>query len=120
FDVVVFGGEPEGVAAAVSAARNGSKTLLISEDDSLGGLMTDGMLNFLDVSSDKNRNPANDGIFAEWHEMVGGQVGFDIETAEKAFHQLVAEEDNLTLLKETQITETVKEGKRLSAIKLAE
>lgn len=120
FDVVVFGGEPEGVAAAVSAARNGSKTLLISEDDSLGGLMTDGMLNFLDVSSDKNGNPANAGIFAEWHEIVGGQVGFDIETAEKAFHQLVDEEDNLSLMKETQITETVKEGKRLSAIGVTE
>lgn len=120
FDVVVVGGEPEGVAAAVSAARNGSKTLLVSEDDSLGGLMTDGMLNFLDVSSDKNGNPANTGIFAEWHEMVGGQVGFDIETAEKAFHQLVSEEENLTLMKETQITEVLKEGKRLAAVELKE
>ena len=29
YDVIVVGGEPEGVAAAVSAARNGMKTLLI-------------------------------------------------------------------------------------------
>ena len=30
-------GEPEGVAAAVAAARSGSKTLLIEHRDGLGG-----------------------------------------------------------------------------------
>jgi len=43
YDVIVAGGEPEGVAAALSAARNGMKTLLVEEADSLGGLMTLGM-----------------------------------------------------------------------------
>ena len=47
YDVIVISGEPEGVAAAVSAARNGAKTLLIEEKEELGGLFTYGMLNFL-------------------------------------------------------------------------
>ena len=32
YDVIVMGTEPEGIAAAVSAARNGMKTLLLGED----------------------------------------------------------------------------------------
>ena len=40
YDVIVVGTEPEGIAAAVSAARNGMKTLLLGEDTALGGLMT--------------------------------------------------------------------------------
>ena len=49
YDVIVIGGEPEGVAAAVSAARNGAKTLLVEKREELGGLFTYGMLNFLDI-----------------------------------------------------------------------
>lgn len=47
YDVVVIGGEPEGVAAAVSAARNGAEVLLVEERNGLGGLMTFGKLNFI-------------------------------------------------------------------------
>ena len=49
YDVIVVGTEPEGVSAAVSAARNGMKTLLLGEDAALGGLMTIGELNFIDM-----------------------------------------------------------------------
>ena len=37
FDVVVCGGGIAGVCAAVSAAKNGAKTLLIESLSSLGG-----------------------------------------------------------------------------------
>lgn len=40
YDVLVVGGEPEGIAAAVSAARNGARVLLIDKHKSLGGLFT--------------------------------------------------------------------------------
>ena len=36
YDVIVVGGDPEGVCAAVSSARNGLKTLLIEDDEALG------------------------------------------------------------------------------------
>ena len=49
YDVIVIGGDPEGVCAAVSSARNGLKTLLIEDDAALGGLMTLGKLNFIDI-----------------------------------------------------------------------
>ncbi|MDT2194439.1 FAD-dependent oxidoreductase [Paenibacillus larvae] len=52
YDLIVVGTDPEGVSAAVSAARNGQKTLLIDgkEREVLGGLMTIGWLNSLDMN----------------------------------------------------------------------
>lgn len=44
FDVIVVGGGPSGVAAAVSAARNGSSVLLIEKANFLGGLWTGGLV----------------------------------------------------------------------------
>jgi hypothetical protein len=41
-DVVVVGSGPSGVAAALSARRNGADTLLIERESFLGGLMTGG------------------------------------------------------------------------------
>lgn len=42
YDVIVAGGGPAGVAAAVSAARSGADTLLIEKAGYLGGMATDG------------------------------------------------------------------------------
>ena len=43
-DVVVVGGGPAGFAAAIAAARTGSKVALVEKDGSLGGLFTNGMV----------------------------------------------------------------------------
>lgn len=103
YDVIVVGGEPEGVSAAVSAARNGAKTLLIEEREDLGGLFTYGMLNFLDIPQGKDQYSVSQGIFAEWHELVGGMSTFGIEEAKKAFSKLVNQEENLTLITNTKV-----------------
>ncbi|MFZ3578284.1 FAD-dependent oxidoreductase [Virgibacillus sp. DJP39] len=118
YGVIVFGGEPEGVAAAVSSARNGNHTLLIAKRDGLGGVMTYGMLNFLDISYDKEGNLANTGIFKEWHQLVGGKVGFDIADAQDAFLELVKEEENLTLITEATLKSVIMQGDRLTGIKI--
>jgi hypothetical protein len=107
FDVIVVGGEPEGVAAAVAAARNGMKTLLIEKRDGLGGLITYGMLNYLDYDRDKNGQIANAGIFEEWHKMVGNQVTVDIEAAKGAFMKLVQSEPNLSLSLNTTVVKPI-------------
>lgn len=97
YDVVVVGTDPEGVAAAVSSARNGLKTLLVDgkNREILGGLFTLGWLNSLDM----NRAPDgvdyyNKGIFKEWFDRVEGD-SFAIVTATNAFHELVEAEDNI-------------------------
>ncbi len=48
YDVIVCGGGPAGIAAAVAAARNGAKTLLIEKNAFVGGCAASGLpfLNF--------------------------------------------------------------------------
>ncbi len=44
FDVIVCGGGPAGIAAAVAAARNGARTLLIERYGFLGGMATSALV----------------------------------------------------------------------------
>lgn len=118
YDVIVIGGEPEGVAAAVSAARNGAKTLLVEWRDELGGLFTFGMLNFLDIPQGPDGQSVSKGIFQEWHQQVGGKSSFGIQEAKDAFYEMVENEENLTLLTGTKLTEVVKDGTQVVGVKL--
>ena len=43
YDVIVAGGGPAGIGAAVAAARNGAKTLVVEEFGCLGGMLTSGL-----------------------------------------------------------------------------
>lgn len=55
FDVVVLGAGPGGLAAALAAARNGAKVLLVEKNGYLGGNMAIGLplLGFLDKDGNK-------------------------------------------------------------------
>ncbi|WP_201305286.1 FAD-dependent oxidoreductase [Paenibacillus puerhi] len=106
YDVIVVGTDPEGVAAAVSAARNNLSVLLVDGRNRaiLGGLMTLGWLNSLDLnySPEKTLLPGkhnflNKGIFQEWYDKVEG-TSFDVVTAANVFYELVEKEKNIDLL----------------------
>lgn len=122
YDVIVVGGEPEGVAAAVSAARNGADVLFVEERDGLGGLMTYGMLNYLDIPENYNKDVVSQGIFTEWWQMVGGPevTTIDIDDAKDAFLQLVEQEENIDLRLETEVADILVEGKEITGIKLSD
>ncbi|MBS7790427.1 FAD-dependent oxidoreductase [Roseococcus sp. SDR] len=51
-DVLVVGGGPSGVAAAVAAARLGARTLLLERHNHLGGLSTGGLVIWIDRMTD--------------------------------------------------------------------
>lgn len=115
YDVIVVGGDPEGVSAAVTAARNGMKTLLVEDDEALGGLMTLGELNFIDMCTGDDGTLLTRGTFLEFYNAVGG-TAFDIPTAKQAFLQMVENEENLTLKLDTAYIEPVMKENSITGI----
>ncbi len=85
-DVIVVGSEPEGVMAAVAAAEEGARTLLVSEDARLGGLFVLGQLNSLDLRTEPL---VQRGLFERWWNLVGRGPAFDVGEAEAAFEEML-------------------------------
>lgn len=65
-DVVVVGGGPGGIGAAVSAARNGADTVLIERYGHLGGMGTGGLVTIIPCLSDFGGTMQIGGINQEW------------------------------------------------------
>ena len=78
YDVAVLGGGPSGVCAAIEAARNGAKTVLIEGTGMLGGMATSGMVGPFMTNYDREGNrPVVGGLFreiCERLEKVGGAI----------------------------------------------
>lgn len=117
YDLIVMGGEPEGIAAAVEAGRNGLSVLLVEENKALGGLMTLGKLNFLDMNHAKDGTLLTQGIFEEFYDKVGGNA-FDIEKAKRVFNEMIAEEENIVVKLNTKLIGPIKEDDKLIGIKV--
>ena len=116
YDVIVVGGDPEGICAAVSSARNGLKTLLIEDDAELGGLMTLGKLNFIDLCESRSDGSIlTQGLFMEFYNAVGG-TAFDVEEAKEFFYNWVTGEPNITLKMKTTFLKPEMDGARITGV----
>jgi glycine/D-amino acid oxidase-like deaminating enzyme len=75
-DVLVAGGGTAGFAAAVAAARNGAKTLLIERSATLGGTLTSGLIGpFMTCYDDAGKEQLVKGIFDELVTRVEARGG---------------------------------------------
>lgn len=119
YDVIVVGSDPEGIAAALSAARNGMKTLLLSKDSTPGGLYTLGTLNFIDVPETRDGTLLVGGIYEEFVNAVGGS-GFDIVNAANVFNDMLTAEDNLTVRYGAKFQEPVMNGNTITGVTVLE
>ena len=115
FDVIVCGGGPAGIAAAISAARTGAKTCLIELYGCLGGIWTTGLLsNIIDYD-----NKA--GIMAEIIDRLkisDAQISakiFDSEVMKLILDQLCMEAGVYVRLY-TRVVSASKKGRRLISI----
>lgn len=128
YDVIVAGTDPEGVTAAVSAARNGLNVLLVDgkEREILGGLITVGWLNTLDLNYSPvkpdvawKHNFLNKGLFQEWYDKVEG-TSVDTNTAALVFNQMVKNEPNIEVLMKVKsmkpIIETVNDVSSITGL----
>ena len=76
-DVVVVGGGPGGVGAALAAARAGAKTALIERYGYLGGMATGGLVTMLPNMSDVTGKLQIAGICKEWIDRLGARDACD-------------------------------------------
>lgn len=102
YDVVVFGSDPEGIAAAYSAGRQGLNVLLMDFNrDRVGGLYTLGWLNMIDFNYAPGQeewyanvykdNFLNHGVFERFYNLIGKKKAFDVTDAQKAFETMLAQ-----------------------------
>ena len=77
-DVLVVGGGPAGIAAAIASARNGAKTILVEQYGFLGGMATAGLVGpFMTSYSLDGKEQIIRGIFEELvirMEKMGGAI----------------------------------------------
>ncbi|KHO61733.1 thiamine biosynthesis protein [Thermoanaerobacter sp. YS13] len=116
FDIIVVGGEPEGIASAISAAKNGAKVLLIDKHDGLGGLITYGMLNSFDMSYGPDGILLTQGTFKEFFEGIGSKYSFDVEKAKRLFMEMVKRSPNIILSLNTDFAKPIMEGNKIIGI----
>ncbi len=76
YDVIVCGGGVSGVAAAVSAARNGCSTLLIEKSNALGGLATIGLINLFVPMCNGRGKQIIFGLCEKWVRL-SAEYGYD-------------------------------------------
>ena len=69
-DVVVVGGGPGGFGAAISAARNGARTLVLERFGALGGTWTSGILSAI------MNNTSVRGLFTEYQRELENRGGW--------------------------------------------
>ena len=78
YDVVVIGGTPAGIAAAIAAGRMGKTVIIIEQSPVLGGMLASGVLRM-----DDHIRQANSGIMEEFRQRV------------KTYHRTTLAEDPL-------------------------
>jgi hypothetical protein len=122
-EVVVCGGGPAGIAAAVAAARIGRQVVLVEQTGCLGGLGTSGMVPVFCPATDGERVIAA-GICREVMDEVARRMGvevnynwfpFDYEALKVLYDDLVLEA-GVQLLLATTLADVIVEGGMVRAV----
>jgi hypothetical protein len=130
-DILVLGGTPSGIAAAIAAARMGRRVVLIERHGHLGGMSASGL-----GKSDVEKREFIGGLFKEFtsrvHAHYRRRYGADSENlrrcregyyfepsvAEAIFEEMAAECPNLTTLRSHRLVDTSVEQGRLRAVQV--
>src|SRR5688572_31999662 len=119
-DVVVYGGTAGGVIAAVAAAREGAKVILVEPGNHLGGMVTGGL-----GATDYGNPDTVGGITREYFERIGRHYGakgpgwrHEPKVASRIFDEMLAEA-NVTVVRKQRLRENAgveKDGARITRI----
>ena len=128
YDVVIMGGTPSAVAAAVAAARQGARVCLVAQNERLGGMMASGLgwtgpgdpdyiggiaaEVFAEIAAHYRRGY---GPESEQYNNCGSGFRFEPHVAEQVFEQLVAAE-KIEVLRGWVLTDCYAELNRMESI----
>ena len=119
-DVIVCGGGPAGIAAALASARSGANTRLLEVNGCLGGIWTAGLLTLIIDAAGKT------GIMREIHATLerqgaattlpGGSIAYDPETMKLVSEELLLEAGVEIQLHTRVCAAAVDENKRVHTV----
>lgn len=125
YDVIVAGGGPAGIAAAVSSARLGARTALIERFGVLGGMLTSGHVQpILGRAEGYTMYDEVVALLREGHEDVprittrnGDEVGIDLEEAKLRLLDLCLK-NSVSVYLQTPVTAPVMDGSRVTGVRI--
>ena len=120
-DIVIAGGGPAGIGAAIAAGREGAKTILLERMFCLGGLMTGGLMGKIAISR------RNGGIAAELLDRLDRyqgtsfmesrpEVPVDPELVKLLLDRMVIDEAAVDVRFGSVVSQVVKEGRDIKAL----
>jgi flavin-dependent dehydrogenase len=121
-EIIVLGGGPGGLGAAISAAREGRDVLLIEHYGFLGGMASTGEVNPF-MHNHINGESLDIGIYTEWVERIGFYTGLENSyVIDPAAVRLASEdlclEAGVKLLYHHRLAHVETDGKKISGIVL--
>jgi hypothetical protein len=139
FDLVVIGGTPGGIACAVRAAREGLTVLLVQHNGHLGGMLTNGLMQW-DALYAGHRSPifneyakliedyyrdtygenSKQHLFARYTQTHYPMSRFEPSVVEHLFNKLISSEKNITTLLSHYPAAIVRKGALLQTLTLRE
>ncbi len=118
YDVIVVGAGPAGIAAAVTAARQKSKVVLIERYGVVGGNLTAGHVGPIlgMVCKGTIREEIVSLLGVEDNDMIGEiGVAHDVERAKKVLSELLYKE-GVTVYLQTALSDVIKEGNKIKGV----
>jgi len=136
YDVLVAGSGPAGTVAAIAAARNGVKVLLVERYAFLGGMLTAGMVSPINAFYNMQGKQIVGGIpheIVRRLEKIGGvfpgghlrsaylssytHTPFDVESMKRILLEMT-EEENICFLLHTFVAGTIVESNKVKGVKV--
>ena len=111
-DVLVVGGTPAGVSAALAAARMGTSVVLVEAGPRLGGVITSAWLTTFDMNVGPGGEHLTQGVFLEVYRRLG--ISFDPDDAAREFGRAVVHEPGVRTITNASLVRLQMEGTRIA------